>query len=400
MDLKSTHPFWPTYSGLPRSYPSLQHDEICDVIILGGGITGAFMAHALTQEGLRVVLLDKRDVAMGSTSASTALLQYEIDTPLCELIGKSSRADAERAYWVCHESIDKLEAILPLLDGECGFQRKQSVYLASDAGDLPELEEEFAARKRAGFQVDLLTAADISARFSFARPGAILSAQAAEVDSYRLAHLLLARAEKDGAKIYDRTAMSRFDTSAGEAVVETERGWKVRGKHLVFATGYESVEHLPKKIVKLKSSFALVSEPLQDFTGWWERALLWETARPYLYMRTTSDGRALIGGADDPFRNPLRRDALIPKKAKQLAGKFAELFPNILMEVAYTWAGTFGETKDGLAYIGSIPKLPLCYFALGFGGNGITYSVVAAEMIRDAICGRENTDTRLFRFDR
>ncbi len=117
-------------------------------------------------------------------------------------------------------------------------------------------------------------------------------------------------------------------------------------------------------------------------------------------MRTTSDGRALIGGEDDPFRNPLRRDALIPKKSKLLAKKFVDLFPDIPMEIAYAWAGTFGETKDGLAYIGSLPKLPRCYFALGFGGNGITYSVVAAEMIRDAICGRENKDMRLFRFDR
>ena len=370
------------------------------MIILGGGITGAFMAHTLTQEGLRVVLLDKRDVAMGSTSASTALLQYEIDVPLCELIEKTSRADAERAYWVCHESIDKLEAMLPMLDGECGFQRKKSVYLASVEDDVPDLEKEFGARKRAGFKVDLLTATDIRSRFSFARPGAILSQQAAEVDSYRLAHLLLARAEKNGAKIFDRSSMTRFDTSAGEVTVETEAGWKVRGKHLVFATGYESVEHLPKKIVTLKSSFALVSEPLEHFDGWWERSLLWETARPYFYMRTTSDGRALIGGVDDPFRNPVRRDALIPKKVKLLVDKFAELFPNIPLEVAYNWAGTFGETKDGLAYIGGIPQRPLCYFALGFGGNGITYSVVAAEMIRDAILGRENTDTRLFRFDR
>jgi len=400
MDLKSAHPFWPIYSGLVRSYPSLKRDEICDVIILGGGISGAFMANALSQEGLKVVLLDKRDVATGSTSASTALLQYEIDVPLYKLIETTNRNDAERAYWVCHESIDKLEAMLPSLEGECGFQRKQSVYLASVEDDIPDLEKEYEARKRAGLDVSLLTASQITERFSFARPGAILSTQAAEVDSYRLAHLLLARAEKNGAKIYDRTEMIAYDTSAGEATVETDAGWTVRGKHLVFATGYESGEYLPKKIVTLKSSFALVSEPLDHFDGWWERALLWETARPYFYMRTTSDGRALIGGADDPFRNPLRRDALIPKKAKLLEDKFKDLFPKIQMEVAYTWAGTFGETKDGLAYIGSIPQSPLCHFALGFGGNGITHSVVAAEMIRDSILGRNNPDTRLFRFDR
>jgi len=400
MDLKSDHTFWPTYSGLLRSYPSLQKDEICDVIILGGGISGALIANSLTEEGLDVVLLDKRDVATGSTSASTALLQYEIDLPLRELIEQIGREDAERAYWVCHESIDKLERLLTKLDGDAGFQRKKSVYLASTEEDVPGLEKEFGARQRAGIAVDLLSASDIASRFSFERPGAILSHQAAEVDSYRLAHLLLAHAQKNGARIYDRSGMTSYDTSSGEVLVEVEGGWKVQAKYVVFATGYESVEYLPKKVVNLKSSYALVSEPIQHFDGWWDRALLWETARPYFYMRTTSDNRALFGGMDHPFRNPISRDALIPKKKKLLIKKFVELFPRIQLEVAYSWAGTFGETKDGLAYIGTFPKCPLCYFALGFGGNGITYSVVAAEMIRDAILGRKNKDAHIFRFDR
>jgi glycine/D-amino acid oxidase-like deaminating enzyme len=69
-------------------------------------------------------------------------------------------------------------------------------------------------------------------------------------------------------------------------------------------------------------------------------------------------------------------------------------------EVAYRWAGTFGETKDGLPYIGQIRQIPRCYFVLGFGGNGITYSVIAAKIIRDALLNRPNADARLFRFDR
>jgi glycine/D-amino acid oxidase-like deaminating enzyme len=75
-------------------------------------------------------------------------------------------------------------------------------------------------------------------------------------------------------------------------------------------------------------------------------------------------------------------------------------FPAIDLEVAYRWAGTFGETEDGLAYIGQIRQMPRCYFALGFGGNGITYSMIAADIIRDAILKRPNANARLFRFDR
>ena len=77
-----------------------------------------------------------------------------------------------------------------------------------------------------------------------------------------------------------------------------------------------------------------------------------------------------------------RRDRLVIKKTGLLATRFGEMFPAIEFEVAYRWAGTFGETKDGLAFIGQIRQMPRCYFALGFGGNGITYSVIAAEIIR------------------
>ena len=70
------------------------------------------------------------------------------------------------------------------------------------------------------------------------------------------------------------------------------------------------------------------------------------------------------------------------------------------MEIAYAWAGTFGTTDDGLAYIGPSPEWTNAYFALGYGGNGITMSLIAAEMIVDHYLGRANADAKLFRFDR
>jgi glycine/D-amino acid oxidase-like deaminating enzyme len=96
----------------------------------------------------------------------------------------------------------------------------------------------------------------------------------------------------------------------------------------------------------------------------------------------------------------LRRNAAVKKKAQKLEKRFRSMFPEIHFVPAYAWAGTFAETKDGLAYIGSVPELPRCHFTLGFGGNGITYSIVAAEIVRDAIIGRKNRAARLFRFNR
>ena len=80
--------------------------------------------------------------------------------------------------------------------------------------------------------------------------------------------------------------------------------------------------------------------------------------------------------------------------------RFNAMFPGAEFEVAYAWAGTFGETKDGLAYVGRSPEWPKDYFALGYGGNGVTMSVVAAGLIADDYLGRENPDAHIFRFGR
>lgn len=400
MDLVSPQPFWPLKNGLLGIYPPLRESVRCDVVILGGGISGALMAERLSEEGLDVVLVEKRDAGAGSTSASTALLQYEIDTPLVELTKLYGVTKAERAYRLCHDSIDEIEHLVDKLDVECAFQRKKSVYLATRRRDAKPLREECAARQAAGIAVEYLEEADISARFSFSREAALVSTQGAELDCFVLTHALLKRSAKNGARIFDKTIIEKNESSETGVRLTTDRGCVIQAKHAVLATGYESQDFLPRRVVALKSTYALASEPLDAFPGWWEQCLLWETARPYLYLRTTNDRRALVGGEDDDFRNPARRDASVDRKTDRIAEKFRELFPAIELDIAFRWAGTFGETKDGLAYIGTVRQMPRCHFVLGFGGNGITYSVIAAGLVRDAILGRANSDAEIFRFDR
>ena len=111
MNLTSTHPFWSVSNGLPANYPSLQRDVVCDAVVIGGGITGALVAVHLVEAGVKTLLIDKRDIGAGSTSASTALLQYEIDVPLRELIQKVGPAAATRSYALCRDAIGKLQRL-------------------------------------------------------------------------------------------------------------------------------------------------------------------------------------------------------------------------------------------------------------------------------------------------
>jgi len=82
------------------------------------------------------------------------------------------------------------------------------------------------------------------------------------------------------------------------------------------------------------------------------------TGNPYLYLRTTSDNRVIVGGEDDGVLNPTRRDHQIARKTVRLVRSFNGLFPGTRIEPAFGWAGAFGSTKDGLAYIGRHPSFP------------------------------------------
>lgn len=401
MDLRSGSAFWPIKNGLMRSYPPLAEDAACDVVVLGGGITGALMAFHLAEAGVDTLLLERRDVATGSTAASTALLQYEVDTHLADLIEMVGKAAAERSYLLCLEAIGKLEALAQRLPGDSGFARKRSLYVASRRRDVGPLQQEYAARRAIGIDVELLGPGAISAELSLRAPAALLSAVAAQVDPYRLTHLLLAEAARMGARIHDRTAALGYTRTGDGVQVQTDRGATVAARRIVFATGYESQQYLKQNVAQLRSTYALVSEPVNAFAGWgFDQCLLWETARPYFYARTTADGRVIMGGEDDPRHRAHNSERHMRTVTARLVRRFGKLFPAIPLEVAYSWGGVFAETEDGLAYIGATPEFPNGYFALGFGGNGITYSLIAAEIIRNAILGRPNPDAAIFAFGR
>jgi len=401
MDLTSGAPFWIIKNGLLATYPRLNQDRHCDVAIIGGGITGALVAHRFAREGIHVIVVEGREIGHGSTGATTALIQYEIDTNLTDLIDQVGKTGAVRSYELCQEAVRGIERLATEDGNSCGYSRKKSLYLASRPRDRRPLERECEARRRIGIEVDLLSEKDITQRFSFRRPAALLSPLAGEVDAYRLTHKLLATAAGHGAEVYDRTNVSKLKSRRDGVELRTSDGCRIRARKVVFATGYETPEYLDQKIVKLNSTFALATAPVAGFDGWGEdRCLVWETARPYFYARTTSDGRVIMGGADTRFATTHKQEKLLSRQTAKLRTQFVRLFPAIPVDVDWVWGGTFGETEDGLPYIGTVPQFPHGYFALGYGGNGITFSLIAADLLLDLFLQRRNPDLEIFRFDR
>jgi len=400
MNLTSSHPFWSVNNGLPSSYPSLQRDVRCDAVVIGGGITGALVAVHLVEAGVRTLLIDKRDIGTGSTSASTALLQYEIDVPLRELSQKVGPRAATRSYQLCREAIGKLERLCARLNIKCGFERKPSLFLVRHQTEIPDLRTEFQLRRKMGIELEFYDASAIRKRFPFTRPAALFSQDGGQVDPHRLTHGLLAAGQRVGLEVCDRTEMTQIKQTRRGVRITTKNGFQITARRAVIAAGFEAKMLLRGEAGTLKSTYALISEPLPKISEWKQQCLIWESGSPYLYLRTTAAGRVVVGGEDEGFVNAKHRDALISEKTRTLVKKFGRLFPDQPLEVAYAWAGTFAETKDGLAYIGVHPRFPRVCFALGYGGNGITFSLIAAAIIRDGFLGKKNPDAHIFRFGR
>ncbi len=401
MDLLSGCPFWPRRDGLPAAFPALEDDARCEVAVLGAGITGALVAWHLAEAGIDTLVLDRREAAHGSTAGSTSLLQYELDVPLHRLARRFGFEFAAQAYRRCRAAIGSLERLARRLEIDCDFVPKRSLLLASRDAHVPGLRREFEARRAAGFAVEWWPRARLRRESTLPQPAAILSADGAQVDAYALAYGLLAAARRRGARVFDRTAVTRRTVSGRGVTLRTSRGATVRARHLVVATGYEAEAFLPERVTALHSTYALVSEPVDAFEGWpAEQCLIWETARPYCYLSTTGDRRCIIGGYDEPFRDPRARDRLLARKVTALERRFRQLFPRIPLETATAWAGTFAETECGLPLIGRHARVPHTWFALGYGGNGITFSLIAAEILRAEILGRKDSDVPLFGFER
>jgi glycine/D-amino acid oxidase-like deaminating enzyme len=401
MDLTSGVPFWLVKSGLPATYPKLDQDRRCDVAIIGGGVTGALVAHRFATEGIHTVLLEGREMGYGSTGASTALLQYELDTHLTDLALRIGVSSAQRCYQLCAEAITAIQRLAGAVGGESDFSRRRSLYLATRQRELKALEQERRARREIGLEVELLSPSDIRSRFAFERPGALLSSLGGELDPLHFTHALLAAAAREGLEAYDRTGVARYQSDRKGVLLETADGWRVRARKAVFATGYNVPPFLPRRKVHLTSTFAFATSPLASFEGWGEdRCLIWETARPYFYARTTPDGRAILGGADLPFKGAHRVEKIQDRQTERIARQFAELFPQIQFDVDWSWSGTFAETSDGLPFIGVPPDFPNGYVALGYGANGIPFAQIAADLLVDLFLSRGNADAELFRIGR
>lgn len=401
MDLYSGLPYWIAKNPLFDYFNPLHSGSEVEVAIIGGGITGALIAHELCTAGIECTIFDKRSITTGSSTASTALLQYEIDTPLSDLAEKIGELPAVKAYEACLKSITDIESIFKTIGFNPDFERVPSIYYASNKKGYKLIEREYKIRQKHNLPVNFLDKKELKEKYGIKAPGALENNVSAQIDAYKAAtHLINYHMMNSGLKVYTHTEIKKYKETKEGYILTTENGNNIHCKYVVIAAGFEAGKFLPEKVMKLTSTYALVSEPVDEDLLWKDRSLIWETHEPYLYIRTTGKNRIIVGGEDEEFKDPVKRDSLLRKKVAVLEKKMKKLFPHIPFKTDMAWCGTFSSTDDGLPFIGNWPGRDKMFYALGYGGNGITFSMIAAQVIKNKLTGIHDEREMIFGFER
>ena len=402
MNLQSGTYYWPTTFPDAPTYPTLQENLSCDVLIIGGGSSGAQCAYYLANANLNVVVIEKTTIGSGSTSANTALLQYSGEKMFTNLVNTFGTDYITKHLKLLKEAVDEIEQASNKVAIDSEFNRRDTLYAASCIEDVEKLKKEYDFLKKHHCELSFLEQDEIEAKYPFSRPAAIYSYNDAEINPFRYTHALLDYAARKGVRVYEHTEMNghHYDKEEEKMIISTKNGHSIQARQVIFAAGYEGTEIKKEKKTSFVSTFTVTTNQIDNLSDWYNRTLIWETARPYIYMRTTKDNRIIIGGLDDNTNYPEDRDSKLVNKKNLLIEELNKRFPTINAQPEYYLSAFYGGIVDGIPIIGQYEQFPKCYFLFAFGDNGTVYSQLLSKIIATDIIEGNSPDLDLYLQDR
>jgi glycine/D-amino acid oxidase-like deaminating enzyme len=372
--------------------------------VIGGGMTGALVAHAFASAGVRTTLLEGAVAGSGSTAASSALVLKEPDLELTQLEIRYGAKASRRVWELSHQSAEDLVALLKRLDIRCDLKTSDAVYYATTAQAADRLRRECALRVQAGLDATWIGPALIRHRTGVAAYGAIVSRGGAQFDPYRACIGILRDAAAAGAEVFEASQAQRIEQARHGVRIRTGQG-SLSADIVVIATGYATPQFRPLAgRFRMYRTYVLATQPIgeaqRDEIGLSD-VMIWDTERPYHYARWTPEGRLLLGGEDRLVRPGQRRRQQSTVAARELRAYFEARLPGLAaVRTDRVWDGLFAITADSLPYIGPHRRYPRHWFALGYGGNGMTFGFLAARLLLERWQGVKSRDHALFEFAR
>ena len=234
---------------------------------------------------------------------------------------------------------------------------ENSLYLAGNILGPEALEREHEARRTAGLPSRFLDRKTLREQFGIARAAAIMGYGNLVIDPRKCALALLKAAGENGARLFAPTEITDVKPMRTGVRATAANGHTIHCAQLIFATGYELPLGVPGRHHQITSTWAIATVRQQRRRLWAGECCIWEASKPYLYIRTTPDGRVICGGEDAEFSDAGNRKQLLAHKTAVLQRKLHRLLPQLDPTVEFAWTGAFGETTTGLPIIGPVPGM-------------------------------------------
>jgi len=402
MPLENVHgtPMFTKNSKIKKQYEYLTEDLDTEVIIVGGGVTGSIVGYYFSKANIPAVILEKERVAHCSTSITTSLLQYELDSNARQLEEYTTLDNVIMSYKLGLKALDEIDEFIKKYGNKCKYQRKDTLLYTSKDEEIKEMKEEYEIRKKAGIDVKYISKEDNP--FSINLKGGVYGVNGgAQLDPYEYTHELLDVSCNMGLKVYENTEVIDIKYLENSVEVITSYGYKVKGKKVIIATGYNTERFTKRNFGHKTVTYNIVTKPVDRFDGWFNKVLIRDNCDPYNYFRTTEDNRIIAGGEDIDFYNNILNEKVAKEKYEILLNRIKNMFPKInSIESEYEYCGGFISSQDNLGFFGEDPNHKNLWYCLGYGANGILFAILGGMILSKFYKGEIDDNMKLFKVDR
>lgn len=350
-------------------FDKLDEDISTDTVIIGGGIAGLLVAYKLKEKGVDSVVLEADRICSGQTANTTAKITCQHGLIYNRLIDAFGLGKAEQYARANSAAVDEYERIIKKEKIECSFKRVPS-YLYTSC-DEKAINKEFEAAKRLGIQAKIFDGSPLPLEIK----KSLCFENQAQFNPLKFVLGIIGEL-----KIYEQTKV----VSAEKGTVKAN-GKTVRAKYIVVATHYPFINFPGYYFLRLHQarSYAIAFENCREIDGMYygiDPDTL--SFREYGNMIIAGGGSHITGeGKGNEFKN-------IENKVKAMWSNASE---------TARWSAQDCMPPDSVPYIGRYSKNTDNYYvATGFQKWGMTNSMVAAEIISDMICGKENENAEIF----
>jgi glycine/D-amino acid oxidase-like deaminating enzyme len=386
------------------SYPKHRGETTTDVVIIGGGLTGAACAASFASAGVRVVLLEAETIGAGATGGSAGLVREEFDASFQQTASRHGLR-AARTLWqgLRRASLD-FAAALKRLGIKADLAPGDVLHLSRREPDaVKALRREYQSRRDAGFEHSWLVQAAVT-RDTAVEAGAAIRTRGFTLDPYRACLGLVGAAAARGGDVLEKSPVRRIRFGRKQVDVTTPGG-VVHAETVIVATGapLQDLRAL-RRHLEAVSTYAVVTDSLpaamRREVGKRAATLRDQGAPPHL-LRWLREDRVLFAGADQPEVPSRLRDRVLVQRTGQLMYELSLMYPGVSgIQPAWAWDAVRYETADGLPFIGPHRNFPRHLFAIGEGRHGAAVSWLAARVLLRAYQGEPAKGDEVFGFSR